>query len=630
MAEITTHRLSIEEVRGDRNWSALETDLLAECKLGRVALLPGKHELPEDASDPDRRVRPELIRYLMEGGCDSEDGARPHPSGVSITGGWIDGVLDLSDCRTHLGLSLSRCLLPHGGRCRDAHLGALFLPGCRVADALDLHRLRTEGDVHLRDMFRCSGPVDLRAARIGGQLDCSGAHFEAVAGQALDCGAAEVGASVFLRGGFEASAEVSFLGARIGGQLACNGGKFLATEGRALNFDAAEIGADVFLRDGFEALAEVDFLGAQIGGQLSCDGGKFSATEGRVLNFNAAEIGADVYLRDGFEASAVVSFVRARIEGSLQVRPLQTRAPALDGGLDLEAATIGAGLFFQSVRGKRVYVDLKEARAASLRDDWAAWDGVQVLRLDGFTYDRVDGSMSVQQRLDWLEKAVGSMGKKPEIGPSFDPQPHVQLAGVLRAQGNREGAARVLVDREKRQRAAAWTRAHDQLDGTWRAAGRSLKGDVAAFASAAFGVVFGYGHRPWRAAGWALALILLAGALNGVAFYTGQFAPNSAVIMTSPGWLQAVEASRVTDVPALELWLASDAARDYETFSWWIYGLDLVLPLDALGQEEAWRATTGSALGNLAFYSRWAFQLAGILLAAVGAAVLTGLVGRRD
>jgi len=50
-----------------------------------------------------------------------------------------------------------------------------------------------------------------------------------------------------------------------------------------------------------------------------------------------------------------------------------------------------------------------------------------------------------------------------------------------------------------------------------------------------------------------------------------------------------------------------------------------------LGQEEAWRASADRGpLGWAAFYTRWFFQIAGILIAAIGAAVLTGLVGRRD
>ncbi|MEJ6391493.1 hypothetical protein [Gymnodinialimonas ulvae] len=273
-------------------------------------------------------------------------------------------------------------------------------------------------------------------------------------------------------------------------------------------------------------------------------------------------------------------------------------------------------------------VDLTEARAGSLRDDWAAWDGVGTLKLDGFSYDRMEGSMSVQKRLEWLDCACDAMDVDKDVGPNFDPQPHVQLAKILREQGNRDGAARVLVDRERRQRKAV-------RDRIW-AQNTSPQGLVAwlwmlclGLRDALFGWVFGYGHRPALALWWVLALILAAGGINHMAFEAGHFAPNSAIVMTSPDWIAAV-ADPPDDRPALAMWLESAAARDYETFTWWLYGLDLVPPLDALGQEEAWRATPVAFWGNLAFYSRWFFQIAGIVIAAVGAAALTGLVGRRD
>ena len=47
--------------------------------------------------------------------------------------------------------------------------------------------------------------------------------------------------------------------------------------------------------------------------------------------------------------------------------------------------------------------------------------------------------------------------------------------------------------------------------------------------------------------------------------------------------------------------------------------------------DQAWRPTTvQGALGDVAFYARSAFQAAGWIITAIGAAVLTGLVGRRD
>ncbi|GAB5449273.1 hypothetical protein [Gymnodinialimonas sp.] len=580
MNRTPTYQPTVKDLGPRDDWSALEKDLWKECRLGRIAVLAGKEDLPEDCEDPDRRVRATFIRYLMWGGSEEEGGTRPHPKGVWIRGAWIEGKLDLEACVASIDLTLEKCRLPEAVTLHDAQVGGLYLPGCHGAKGLDLHRLTTIRDVHLRGGFQSDGPVDLG-------------------------------------------------GAQIGGQLGCDGGAFKATEGRALNCDAAEVGASVFLSDGFEALGEVNLMRARIGGQLACEDGAFKATKGLALSCQAAEIGADVLLRGTFSATQLVDFTRAVVVGNLMVVPQRGEAPTLEEGIALAGARIGGGFFWKSVTGARRAVDLTEAKVGSLRDDWAAWDRVGELKLDGFHYDRVEGSMSVTDRLAWLGRACEAMDRPVEVGPGFDPQPHVQLASVLRAQGNREGAARVLVDREKRQRAAERAR-------VW-ARNTSPQGLLAWLTCAwlrvwdlVFGLVFGYGHKPVRALLASLFLIVIAAGLNCAAYHNGQFAPNSDVVLTSDDWLGAVAEAGDAGFP-LVAWLQSPAAQDYETFNAMLYGLDLFLPLDALGQEEAWRATTGrGALGEVAFYSRWFFQIAGIVIAAMGAAVLTGVVGRRD
>jgi hypothetical protein len=386
MTRTKIHRPDIQDIKGDRAWSGLEADLLAECRLGCMACLPGKMDRPGDCRDPDRRVRAGLIRYLLLGGCDGEGGARPHPRGVRIKGGWIDGALDFAGCRSDVDLGLQDCLLPQRPELADAHLHALYLPGCHLPNGAGLHRLTTDGPVHLRAGFRADAMVDLGSARIGGAL-------------------------------------------------ACTGGEFLADSGHALNCEAARIGAGVFLRDGFRAKAEVNFMRAEIDGQLDCTGGKFLADSGVALDCDAARIGADVFLRDGFQAEGLVEFVRAEVTGNLRIQ----RATLITG-FNGEAMRVGQGFFWQQVSGDRRVVDLTEARVGSLRDDWASWEGVGALILDGFVYERLE--MPVARRLEWLgknwrPKIPGVVnGKGGEVWRDFDPQPHVQLANILRAQGH--------------------------------------------------------------------------------------------------------------------------------------------------------------------------------------------------
>lgn len=583
MVETPTYHPDIDTVKGARGWSLLEQRVLDDCVFGHGAYLWDRMEVPDDCSDPDLRVRAGLIRYLMLGGCAAESGARPHHKGVTIRGGWIDGVLDLAGCVSALKVALQKCLISERLDLSSAQINGLYLPGCVLPKGANLQRSKIQSSVHLRD-------------------------------------------------GFSAKAGVDLGGAEIGGQLACDGGQFLATEGRALNCAAARIGVDVFMDDGFRANAKVDFIGAQIGGQLACTGGQFLATKGPALNCETAQIGGDVLLRGGFRADAAVNFIRAVIGGNLQIIDA-----TLEDGFHGESMRVEHGFLWKGVSGGRKAVDLTDTHVGVLRDDWASWNGVGGLILDGFRYDRLERSLTIAQRLKWLGKNRRKAVEPPKWVPDpatatdFDPQPYVQLATVLRTQGDRAGAARVLVKREIKQRRAERQRAYVGLDGTWAAGVASVLEDLKRPVNLMFRLFFGYGHKPMRALWWVAGFVLFGAWLFGTAFDAGQMAPNSDVILTSADWLGAVAGFEAGgDLPQLT-WAALPETQDYETFNRLIYGLDLFVPLDALGQENAWAPSPArGALGQWGFYLRPVIQAAGWIMTALGAAVLTGLVGRRD
>jgi len=113
-------------------------------------------------------------------------------------------------------------------------------------------------------------------------------------------------------------------------------------------------------------------------------------------------------------------------------------------------------------------------------------------------------------------------------------------------------------------------------------------------------------------------------------------APNSAVILTSADWQEAAKTGCATTqqpdcTMPLHIWEGSHTRTDYETFNRYLYALDLFVPLDALGQENAWAPSKDrGALGWWAYSLRWVIQLAGWIITAVGAAALTGVIGKRD
>ena len=150
--------------------------------------------------------------------------------------------------------------------------------------ALQGEHLHVDGNVLLRGDFTAhgDGAVSLRWARVGGWLDCSDATITNASGSALAAGAMHVAGSVLLNAGFTANGAnergaVRLTGARIGIQLECSGATITNPSGPAVQGERLHVGGDIFLRAGFTAdgdgeLGVVRLTGAHIGGQLDCSG----------------------------------------------------------------------------------------------------------------------------------------------------------------------------------------------------------------------------------------------------------------------------------------------------------------------------------------------------------------------
>jgi len=635
-----------------------ELRLIQACREGDDTIF--SMERPEKGS-ADNTIRAGVIRALLLGTGDCTPPAR----GLWIEGAWITGKLDLQGEALPVPLVLLNCTLEEDVMLRDCTLPALHLTGTHLPK-LDAQRLQCNGPLHLRAGFQATGLVDLTGATIDGQLDCAGGKFLAK-GLALNCDTISVGAAVFLRTGFEAQGEVKLVGAKIGGQLSCTGGKFLA-KGLALNCDTMSVGAAVFLRTGFEAQGEVKLVGAKIGGQLDCDRGKFLAAI-MALNCNGISVGASVFLRNEFEAHGKVNLVRAKIDGQMACNRgkflaegialhcdativgadvfLQDEFEArgrinlnraeIAGNLVLSSATLTTGLDAQGMRvraqfvwadieGDGIEVDLIDAKVGTLVDSPGSWTSVKRLRLSSFRYDRIESKMDVQERLDWLTKHDASV--RP-----FTPQPYVQLANVLRRQGMISAVNTVMIKREDLQRDADMKQAV-QGNEWWGLFALVML--LRPFLSLPFKWMFGYGHQPSRVLFWIAVILGITICCAQQIHIHGQFAPTSSVVLTSQDWLDSFPTEPLhPDSPLwrtqMDAWAQTTSGRDYTSFSAFLYALDLFIPLDALGQEKNWAPSAErGGWGDWGHRLRWLVQMAGWVITAIGAAVLTGLIGRRD
>ena len=148
--------------------------------------------------------------------------------------------------------------------------------------------------------------------------------------------------------------------------------------------------------------------------------------------------------------------------------------------------------------------------------------------------------------------------------------------------------------------------------------------------------IFGYGHQPARALLWVAGLLAVTTWYSHETYIRGQFTPTSPVVLTSKEWLDSFPSAALpADSPVwkvqLEDWARTTPGRDYETFRAWLYALDVFIPLDALGQEKTWAPSASRGWwGEVGHRLRWLVQMSGWVITAIGAALVTGLIGRRD
>lgn len=368
--------------------TSVEQSLVEHVCLGKRLDLAARGETVDVAAmrswGASRTCRASVIREILCG----RRAEKPDPHGLRLRGARIAGRLDLENLTTDVRLDLADCFLEEGVVARDARLAFISLAGCLsehpaeppvdaarlTCSVLTLARARITGDGG-------GGAVNLRGARIGGDLDCDGAILRNSCGPAVDARGLRVDQDVYLRGGFTAAGAgddgaVNLTGARIGGSLDCSGAVLRNDSGPALSADGLQIAQDVqcdhlradggivlgghigrilsfegatvttvnssegfallsdglrvdgamFCRSGFTAQGEVRLPGARIGRRLYLDGAKLSNPGGRALIASRLTVGQDMYARkrqaagheEPFVAEGQVILTGAHVGGNLE------------------------------------------------------------------------------------------------------------------------------------------------------------------------------------------------------------------------------------------------------------------------------------------------------------------------
>ena len=612
------------EKRGGEDWlTPAERKLVAACEAGTECVLGDGELPPEGAPNPERRVRAEVLRYLILGGC---DGCKVQGWGVRLVGAYVVDQLDLSfqSAKGVTGLIACRFQRPIVARqtrfeflnLNKSHLPSLNAQGSTVTGNLFLKKVNA------------AGPVSLSGANIGGQFNCESASFNdadngAERAHALNAQGATVKGAMLLRN-ITADGEVRLSGARISGQLSCQGATFTGTQnGKALHAEGIELAGGMLLRN-VTANGEVRLSGARISGQLSCKGATFTGAQGgKALLAQGAEVKSAVFLTK-VTATGEVNLIGTSIGGQLVCDRATFNGKGTSHVLSAQRLHVAQSLYWRGVTVQAGSVSLVAAHVGDLVDDPECWPKQGRLILDGLTYDRISASRTdADTRLKWLARG-------DTWNATFFPQPYTQLAKVLRDMGHDRDARKVLVAREQKLRQQYRKELCDQDTHKDRNLLKWLIFDVwwlgHLLVDRLLRWLVGYGHHPFRSL-FALALLIFLAIIPAhYAWEEGSFAPNSGPVQMSAAWQDlAMDAAN----PA-EFWSSKmEPGRDWETFFSPAWAADLVIPIIDLGQTDAWAPSSNRGpWGWNLWWAQWVLSMLGWIVTALGAAAITGIIRR--
>lgn len=470
--------------------AAIGTGELVDLSTGK----PARDDPATGAKWPARRtVRAELVAELLTSVREPESG---QPRALRLRGARVEGALALEAATLACPVTFEACHFADPIDLTEARVSSLRLPGCHLA-GIHADQLHAQGGVGLAGVVVPHGHVLLRGARIGGDLDLTGAQLRGPDGTAFHGDGLHVDQRLHFGDGFVAEGEVGLVGAHIGSQLVFRGAVLSNPNRCALAADGLTVGLNLYCEPGFSAQGEVRLVGARIGGQVGFRAAQLSTPNGYALVGDGLSADQGMYCHDGFTARGEVRLIGAHIGTDLAFDGAHLSSP---GKRTLDLQDVRAkSLWLRFAARPDGVVNLNGADVGVLLDERATWPSAIGLR--GFGYGSFgDDAVDVRGRLEWLSRNTGG----------YAPGLYDQLAAVYRRSGHTDAARRVAITKH-------WRRRFDV----------NLFGQLWNYL---LYLTVGYGYRPWLAAVW-LAGLLTAGSAIFAAAYPAHLTASSA---TSP------------------------------------------------------------------------------------------------
>jgi hypothetical protein len=329
---------------------------------GRIDLRSGDPAVDDPASgggwDSGRTVRSEVIRTILLGACEPEQG---EVAAMHIVGARISGCLDLVHAEVRFPVHLEECCFEEPPDLRWAvtrflNLGGSFLPGLMADD------------------LRVDGQLVLTGCRMGAMNapPAMGSPISALTdprppGRTMSATGITVSSGVFMDGGFTAYGEIRLLAGHIGGVLDLGGAELRNPGAVALLAARLAVDGPVFCRDGFVADGEVVFRRAHITGFLDLSGARLSNPGGRAFFAPVLSVDSGVYCRNGAVLSGETILVDAHISGGLDLSGATLDNPGR-AAMSASRLTIDGPAFFRDGFTADGELVLQRARISSFLD----------------------------------------------------------------------------------------------------------------------------------------------------------------------------------------------------------------------------------------------------------------------
>ena len=449
---------------------------------------------------------------------------------VDLRGAHVDGVTQMDRTTLqqkfdaeglYVGTLLSLNNVKFGGPVSllDAHVESqMSMENASLADQQTFNAERLyvgNGSLIMRNT-KFGGPIVLRSAHVEGQVVMTGARV--AENQMFNGELLHVGAELFLDevtfGG-----PVDLGGAHIGNAMEMEGTNIAGQQ--TFNAPGLDVGAGLSLTN-VTFGGPVDLGGARIAGRMFM--ADASVADQQTFNAERLHVGSD-FLAPSTSFGGAANFLGLSVDGDLDFRESHVLQLNLTGAVIRDDLLLGGRyrdgsehwLRWNACKGPSPCLNLRNARVGNLQDDERAWP--PRMTLEGFTYTHL-GSVGGEQRQDMRTRAIGWWRGWLNSDPVFSAQPYAQLASVLAAAGNRDGAADIRFfgrDRERSEllRGCPWLqklglveKANDD-----RACGLRQWSAWAGLTILQVFVGYGIGDYSFRAVFWALALALIGTAI---------------------------------------------------------------------------------------------------------------------